>query len=261
MPSHYLLRSGPLLFALAVILLGLEHVMTGNFPVGLLPVPASVPARSGLAYLTGAALLTVGVGIVLRKRQAAMGAGLVFALFGLLLHAPRWVANPTDGRVWTALFELVALTGGAFILGSLDKERSLDTDRHPFAHRLATYGQALFAVSLLVFGGLHFVYGPFIATLIPAWIPGHLFWAYFVGVAFTATGISILLVRQLVLSTSLLGLMFLLWVLLLHAPRVWANPQLEPEWTSLLVALGMSGISFTLAGLAGSRRHRVQLID
>jgi hypothetical protein len=50
------------------------------------------------------------------------------------------------------------------------------------------------------------------------------------------------------LSAALLGLMFLLWVVVLHAPRVTAAPHDGNEWTSAIVALAMSGGSFVLAG-------------
>ena len=37
---------------------------------------------------------------------------------------------------------------------------------------------------MIVFGAQHFMYAAFIATLIPAWIPFHLFWVYFTGAGF-----------------------------------------------------------------------------
>ncbi|AQG79583.1 hypothetical protein [Spirosoma montaniterrae] len=111
-------------------------------------------------------------------------------------------------------------------------------------------GRYLFAGSLLVFGGLHFLFAPFIATLIPAWIPWPLFWAYFVSVAFVATAISLFLNRDVSISGVWLGSMFLLWVMMLHAPRAVAKPHIEPEWTSLLIALAMSGVAFVIAGLS-----------
>jgi hypothetical protein len=42
-------------------------------------------------------------------------------------------------------------------------------------------GLNLFAVSSAVFGTSHFLVAPYIATLIPAWIPERLFWAWFTG--------------------------------------------------------------------------------
>lgn len=258
MSPAFLLPFGRFLFALAILTLGLEHLLTGTFPVGLLPVPADVPARLGLTYFVGLVLIATGVGLLFRNRQAALMLGGLLLVLALLLHVPRWVAHPFDGRVWTALFELIGLAGGALWLAS-QSDSTVSLPQEPSAR--SRFGLGLFAVSLLVFGGLHLVYGPFVATLIPAWIPGHLFWAYFVGIAFMATGVSVLLNKQVFWTTFLLGVMFGLWVLILHGPRVAAAPQIEAEWTSLLVALALSGLGFALAGSTRQPIHPVRVLD
>jgi uncharacterized membrane protein YphA (DoxX/SURF4 family) len=51
----------------------------------------------------------------------------------------------------------------------------------------------------------------------------------------------------------MLGIMFLLWVVLLHAPRVFANSHNQDELTSLFVALAFSGSSFVFAGAVKRR--------
>jgi uncharacterized membrane protein len=109
-------------------------------------------------------------------------------------------------------------------------------------------GRFLFALPLLVFGIQHFMYARYVATLVPSWIPGHLFWAYFVGVAFIATTLAIATQTKARLSATWLGIMFLLWVLVLHLPRVAAAPHNGDEWTSAFVALAMSGGAFLVAG-------------
>jgi hypothetical protein len=81
------------------------------------------------------------------------------------------------------------------------------------------------------------------------WIPWHLFWAYFTGAAFVAAALSFVAGKMVRLAAGLLGLMFFLWVLVLHAPRVAASPRNGDEVTSLLVALAMGGVSFILAGM------------
>ena len=81
----------------------------------------------------------------------------------------------------------------------------------------------------------------------PAWIPARLFWAYFVGAAFIAAGASIVTKVKARLAASLLGIMFAIWVLILHLPRVVANLHTKQEWTSLVIALGMSGGSWLVA--------------
>ena len=68
------------------------------------------------------------------------------------------------------------------------------------------------------------------------------------GASFFATALAIIFRKGAVLATSLLGLMFFLWVVLLHLPRVAASPHNGNEWTSAFVALAMSGSALALAG-------------
>jgi hypothetical protein len=91
------------------------------------------------------------------------------------------------------------------------------------------------------------MYARFLATLVMAWLPGHLFWIYFTGVSMVAAGLAITLAIQARLAGIMLGIMFLLWVLLLHAPRVFAAIHNQDELTSLFVALAFSGSSFIFA--------------
>lgn len=237
-----------MLLAIALVTLGLEHIITGNFPVALFPFPAQFLGRFVVVLTLGLALITAGacIGLLRKAPVAAFGLGLLFLLLALCLHVPRLIASIYNGSAWTVFGELLAFSGGAFYGAGWLAQGLPTTLRSRF--RLPVVGSVLFAVSLLIFGILHFVYASYIATLIPSWIPAPLFWAYFVGVAFVGTAISLVTNWQRALSTGLLGFMFLLWVLLLHAPRVIKNPQTEPEWTSLVVALAMSGIAFMIAG-------------
>lgn len=241
-------RAGQLLFAVAIVSIGLGHMVTGNFPVALLPFPADFPGRAALVLTVGIALIIAGlaIGLLRKARPAALGLGLLFLLFVLYPHVPKLIANMYNGGAWTVLSELVALSGGAFYAAGLLSKPLVATLHSGFNWQ--SVGRVLIAVSLLIFGVQHFIYARYIATLIPSWIPAPLFWAYFVGVAFVATAISLLLKRQRSLSGGLLGIMFLLWVMLLHAPRVVLHSELEPEWTSLWIALAMSGIGFMIAG-------------
>jgi len=104
-----------------------------------------------------------------------------------------------------------------------------------------------------VFAVQHFIYAGFVATLVPAWIPERLFWAYFTGVAFVAAALSFAAGKMLRLAGILLGSMFLIWVVILHAPRVAGAMRNGDEVTSLFVCLAMSGVGFILAGVFGNR--------
>jgi uncharacterized membrane protein YphA (DoxX/SURF4 family) len=111
-------------------------------------------------------------------------------------------------------------------------------------------GRLFVAVSLVVFGVQHFIYGGFVATLVPAFMPGRLFWAYFVGVAFFAAAVGIFVEMLARPAATMLGVMFFLFVVLLHIPRIIGKSSDGNEWTSGFVALAMCGGAWVLASAA-----------
>jgi len=113
--------------------------------------------------------------------------------------------------------------------------------------KITTLGRIFIAIALVVFGVQHSMYGAFVAGLVPAWMPGRLFWAYFVGAAFFAAAAGILYQRLARPAATLLGVMFFLFVVLLHIPRIAAHPSDGNEWTSGFVALAMCGGAWVLA--------------
>src|SRR5271169_1150707 len=113
-----------------------------------------------------------------------------------------------------------------------------------------TLGRMFVVISLVVFGVQHFIYGGFFATLVPAFIPGRLFWAYFVGVAFVAAAIGMLTKMLARPAATMLGVMFFLFVVLLHIPRIVGDSKNGDEWTSGFVALAMCGGAWILASAA-----------
>jgi uncharacterized membrane protein YphA (DoxX/SURF4 family) len=97
-----------------------------------------------------------------------------------------------QGGERTGAFEALALGGAACALAG-SSPGGVDIF-HGWQRLTAALGKAglyLFAFSLLIFGVQHFMHAPYIATLIPAWMPAHLFLAYFTGAAFIAAAIAI----------------------------------------------------------------------
>ena len=227
------------MFALAIAGLGAQDLIQGDFVRGLQPVPAWLPAHAALAGLTGAVLVIAGAAIAAGP-GARTAARVVTALLGLWLlacHAPILVADPRNGSAWTSALEVFAIGGTAALL-ALPARPAL--------------GRIAFGLTLPAFGVLHFLYRDYVAYVIPAWIPGHMFWALATGVAQLAAGVAIVLDREARLAAVLASVMFGAWVVILHAPRVAADPQ-PPEWTSLFVAAAMCGGAWLVAG---SRERR-----
>ena len=203
--------------------------------------------------------VVAGVSIATGKMARLVGVvlGVVLLLYGLICYAPALVTRVHDPGPWTVLFEILAMVGGAWVLAAsfpADGRGSESWDN--VVWRLADVGRFLIAISLVVFAVQHFMYARFVATLVPAWIPGHLFWAYFTGLAFVAAALAIAAKNMVRLAAMLLGTMFLLWVVLLHIPRVAGAIRNGDEVTSLFVAVAMCGLSFALAGAYGGLKGR-----
>src|SRR5437016_1180913 len=120
----------------------------------------------------------------------------------------------------------------------------------PNMQKSQTLGRIFVAVSLVVFGVQHFMYGGFVAGLVPAFMPGRLFWAYFVGVAFFAAAAGILYKLMARPAATMLGVMFFLFVVLLHIPRIVGNAGNGNEYSFPLPALP------TIRGMCSSTTKR-----
>lgn len=243
-------KPGRILFAIPILVFGIQYLTYGRFQGGLPPVPPWAPGGSVLAYLTGAILTTAGISLAIniQSRLAATLLGILFVGCVAVLHSMRLGSVIHDGNDRTRAVEALALGAAAWILAGILPARVRITEGwESLTGHLAKIGLYLFAISLVIFGWQHFMYAQFIVTLIPAWIPGHLFWVYFTGVGFIATALAIVTGIQARLGATLLGVMFLLWVILLHTPRVFAAPRNGDELTSLFVAMAMCGSCFVIA--------------
>jgi uncharacterized membrane protein len=247
---------GRLLFAIAMAFFAIQHFAHA---LSLSAIPAAgppwkfdgVPWAYAMAILLSAAAFCIA--IPWQGRCAATALGVVFFLYVMILYVPKIKADLHNPGPWTSGAEILALSGASLVLaGTLPESRFNPSGR--LARALREWGRVFFALTLVVFGVQHFLYAGFIATLVTAWIPGHVFWAYFVGVAFIAAALSISTKVYGRLAATLLGMMFLLWVIVLHAPRVFHSVRNGNEWTSAAIALAMSGAAFSVAGALPRRR-------
>lgn len=135
----------------------------------------------------------------------------------------------TPADYWRYLF-LPQLASALFLAAGLFLVRSSLFRPRP---DLTALGRVFFAMPIGAFGAEHLVSGASMDNMIPDWIPFHTFWIYFVGAALLAAALSILSGKSIRLSSSLLGLMLLLFVAILHVPRLLANPSDRFSWAVL----------------------------
>jgi uncharacterized membrane protein YphA (DoxX/SURF4 family) len=140
-----------------------------------------------------------------------------------------------------------------FLRGDWQKARGFE--------KLILFGPLFYAAPLAAFGTEHFTLTAAIASIVPAWIPWHQFWAYFVGACFIAAPLSIVTRIQARLSASLLALTFFLFVLLMDVPGWAQNPRDRIALTLALRELAFSGGALALAAsLSEHSRQRGALI-
>jgi uncharacterized membrane protein YphA (DoxX/SURF4 family) len=161
------------------------------------------------------------------------------------------LAIPSEA-IWSYFAGGVILAIGLvtiFLRGDWQKARGFD--------KLILFGPVFYAAPLAAFGTEHFTLTEAVASIIPAWIPWHPFWAYFVGTCFIAAALSLVTRIQVRLSASLLALTFFLFVVLMHGPGWAQNPRDRFALTVALRELSFSGGALALAAsLAEQRSER-----
>jgi uncharacterized membrane protein YphA (DoxX/SURF4 family) len=241
---------GRAFFAVAMVAFGIQHFMYAGFLAGLELLPRGIPAHAAVAYLTGAVLIVAGLSIAagVRVRLSALILAAVFLLLALIRRGPEIPVILTDISRRTVLLETLSLCAGAMVLAYLAPPETGALSRwNVLAGKLALPGRYILAVSMFVFGIAHLQVAGFIASLIPSWMPARLFLAYFTGFAFFAAALAFGFGKFLRAAGVLLAAMFVLWVVLLHAPRVAGALHNPDEWNSLFVALAMSGCALFIA--------------
>ena len=157
------------------------------------------------------------------------------AVMALLAIPSRVIWSYFDGAVVLAIGLVVML-----LRGEWQNARGFD--------KLILFGPIFYAAPIAAFGTEHFTVTEAITSIIPAWIPWHQFWAYFVGTCFIAAALSLVTKIQVRLSASLLALTFFLFVVLIHAPNWAQNPQNRFALAVALREISFSGGALALAG-------------
>lgn len=235
--------AGRTLLGLGALGLGAISLIYGDFAITWEPVPDWVPARTALAYASGALLAAAGATLVI-NRGARIGVAFIavfLASWALLLHPPRLLAGIE--AAWLAPAEILAVAAGAWILFWLE------TPHSRFCGEAVRVGAAFFGLMLPTFGIAHFLYIDFTADMIPVWIPWRVFWAWFTGAGHIAAGLSIVTGVLPRVGATLLAVMFSGFVLLVHIPRVLADAGNRLEWHLLSTATLLTGAAWVVASV------------
>jgi uncharacterized membrane protein len=109
------------------------------------------------------------------------------------------------------------------------------------------WSAAVLGSFLFFCGTQHYVYASFTADMVPGWIPGHVFWAYFTGTALLAGGLGIFVPRTAPWAAILSGTMVLLFAILMHIPASIRDPKKSDQVAAAWEAFAIAGVAFLVA--------------
>ena len=147
----------------------------------------------------------------------------------------------THSVFWLWFAGLVFLAAGLVVLRKeLVAARGLD--------KLIALGPVFVGAPLAVFAAEHFTAARDIMQLVPVWMPARLFWTYFVGCALISAATSLVAMKFVRLSATLLGVMFFLFVLMMDLPFAIGHPGNRLAWNFVLRESAFAGGAWALAG-------------
>jgi uncharacterized membrane protein len=246
-------RIGRVIFALAIIAIGIESIVCAHAAVAfvkgsqVVPIIPYLPAIWWLSILFGFFLVACGV-LMLRARTTRLGAiafAAAFVVSGLIFDLPRAIAHLGNMPLRTLVLQTFMMAALALMLPAA----KLPND---WRMMLARY---CIAVSLIVFGVDHFLALSPISTLVPKWMPFPIFWVVFFGVSFIAAGVSFALNILRGWAAVGMALMFALFDLTLHIPRTLGAYNVpgairDPdEWCGIFIVAAFCGGLLALADL------------
>jgi putative oxidoreductase len=110
-----------------------------------------------------------------------------------------------------------------------------------------TAARYIFAIPFVIFGLMHFMAAGDMAGMVPAFIPGGVFWVYITGLSLILAGVSIILKKKDKLAALLLGIMLVIFVLTIHIPTVIGGNQMA--MAQVLKDLSLAGAAFAFSGM------------
>lgn len=243
LPIRMTLGGGGAALLIALFAMALEGIVTARLLPGWQPVPVGTPTAVAVVHscilCALAAVAFAGWG-----RLLALRCLFALSLGWILLHVPAIAGAPVAVVQWLGVAEVGAVSIGLWLLTT--------AGYGPNAARSFARARIAYGFCALIFGASHFAYAQFTATMVPAWLGHGVFWAYATGAAHLAAGVSMLSGRRVRLSAALLALMMGSFVVLVHVPRVMAQPGDAAEVGFLICAVALTGSAWIMAERARS---------
>ena len=114
--------------------------------------------------------------------------------------------------------------------------------------RVLVLGPVFAAVALAMFAAEHFTAARDLMPIVPRWLPGPLFWTYFVGAALLAAAVSFIAGRHVRWSAALLAVLFLIIVATIDLPELPGQAHNRFFWILAVRETSFAAGAMVLAG-------------
>ena len=234
-----------IVLAATMIAIGVIGLIAGGFAPIWRPVPETAPARDLLAYLSTFVSLTCGAGLLFRRTSAT--AALVLFVFLLawtaLFKFPFIIRDPLEEVSYQSNGENAVLIAAAWVLYA-----ELAANRRFLASDVGRrFAYLLYGLGLIAFGLSHYFYLELTAPLVPAWLPGPVFWAYATGAIYTACGLALVVGIALQLAGLGAALNITLITVLVWGPMLLTGDLSAMHWQETVVSWALTAASWVLA--------------
>jgi len=240
---------GHAVFAVTMIVLGIMGLVKGNFAPIWLGAPKGLPAREALAYLCDFTTLACGAGLLWR-RSAAAASRVLFAgllLWMLVFMVRLIVLAPTVEGSYQNNGESAVVVAAAWVLYAWF---AADWDRKHLGFAVGEKGvriaRVLYGLSMIAFGLSHFAYEELTTPLVPEWLPGHLFWAYFTGCTYLAAGAAMLIGVWAKWAAALSGLQMGGFTVLVWIPILAAGHVSDQHWVEFVLSWALTASAWVV---------------
>jgi uncharacterized membrane protein len=247
-------KLGHISFPLAIGAVGILNLLMRNFystsahlhTLRLYPL---------LEFFFWLAIIVLSGGILISNKPHihARRMGWFILIWIFLRHSPLLISDLTNPSEWNFACMACAICGSAFIVAS-SYEKSFprnkkESDPSMWSHPPVLPGQTLIGLPLLMLGFQHLYYAEFLSSMIPAWIPMKITWAWITGIVLAGVGFSFLLNIKVLWTSFVLTVMLISWIILLHLPRIVSHPRDFFEWIYAFQAFAIAAGGWVLYGI------------
>ena len=238
-------QASHLFFAVTMIAIGVIGLVDETFAPIWAGVPKAVPERQLLVYLSTGISLACGAGLLVKRTaaQAALVLLVYLTIWTALFKVPFIVRQPLVEVSYQTCGENAVLIAAAWVL-FVDFAKSRTFPAGDLGLRIA---HGLYGLALIAFGFSHFAYLNLTAPLVPAWLPGHVFWAYLTGGIYLAAGAAILVGLFGGLAALLAAAQITLITLLVWGPGAVTGHVTGDAWQETIVSWALTAGAWVLA--------------